>query len=429
MATTKKTVCIFIDPVACGDYMVERFHHKNIEVLAVFTNCLIEFYGKFSTLTASGIHAEIAKLFSKNHFDAVYYEWKYADSEKFFANLFKRYHVLQVINANDYSLAFANKLAIDFSLPSNPIKTINLLQSKYELNEFCRKKHINVCSQIQISRKPSSKTLNKIGAMEFPLFAKPIRSCGTVNAKKINDKPELKSYFESMADYPVVIQEFLHGDEYFIDITSFHGVHKVSLVGKYKKILVNNSPIYISAENVPFDNPKARAIIKYVLSILNAIGWQNGLTHTEVMFTGKGPILVEVNPRSSGCHNFMNKLAYYAYGRDQFNFAAEFLSADDDCKHLNLAVKPRMYCMFVCLNNTHMRETMGKFLTKRIAALPSYKENIMLFAVGEKLSIEKDMRSLIGFVLLCGEKQQVKKDTKIIDNLIKRDLLFSYEGQ
>ena len=99
----------------------------------------------------------------------------------------------------------------------------------------------------------------------------------------------------------VLVQEYLQGTEYALDVVSRHGEHKIAAVWKYDKRPANGAPFcyfqtkLVDADLEPSEVPLVQA---YVRQVLNALGIQYGLTHTEVIVTSnQGPVLVEVNCR------------------------------------------------------------------------------------------------------------------------------------
>jgi biotin carboxylase len=99
----------------------------------------------------------------------------------------------------------------------------------------------------------------------------------------------------------VVVQEYVTGVEYAVDTFSYDGVHTVTDIVRYGKVSSGGQiAIYESMEFVPFDAPGHDELLRYTRRVLDALGMRFGVAHTEVMITGRGPLLIEMNARPPG---------------------------------------------------------------------------------------------------------------------------------
>jgi hypothetical protein len=142
------------------------------------------------------------------------------------------------------------------------------------------------------------------------LVAKPADSAGTDQVRFLPGGHDWREavarlvgstdrYGVQMSD--VVVQEHVTGIEYVVDTFSYEGTHTVSDVARYRKVSTpHRMAIYESMEFLPFGLPAHTAIVAYVNQVLDALGITFGAAHTEVMLTGRGPLLIEVNARLSG---------------------------------------------------------------------------------------------------------------------------------
>merc|ERR1711896_119497 len=70
------------------------------------------------------------------------------------------------------------------------------------------------------------------------------------------------------------------------------------------------------------------ALVDYVFNVLDAVGLQHGPCHTEVMFTKRGPILVEVNARMHGLQG--PRLIEACTGTSKATYAADVMVGGGD---------------------------------------------------------------------------------------------------
>ncbi|MFI5141844.1 MAG: ATP-grasp domain-containing protein [Bacteroidia bacterium] len=145
----------------------------------------------------------------------------------------------------------------------------------------------------------------------------------------------------------VIVQEKIVGTEYLIDAASYAGQHKISTVHSYKKYIVNNMPIYRSLNMVDENNPRYEQLAEYTKKIIDALGVEYGLSHTEVIVTENNEVkLMELNLRPSGLGGFLNDIVYEHKKINQFILAQDLL----ENKTTSTENDGKVYCMFI-LNN------------------------------------------------------------------------------
>ena len=317
------------------------------------------------------------------------------------------------------------KICRIYDVNFNSDETVQTVLSKHKVNEACKSKGVPVCREILKKNSTLTKSdKQQVEKWGYPIFAKPVHGCGSLGVSKLFNETDVIKYLEANTHSSVLLQEYLKGREYFIDIVSHHGQHYVSFVGVYKKDNINNVPVYNYAEIVPLNSPESKAIIIYIKKVLDSVGWENGLSHNEIVFTDKGPVLIEINGRQSGAHNYINKMACYAYGRDQFDILIDCICNNETAKHEYHPEEielPR----YICLNNFKDNRVMKEFKFEKINKLPSYKEHSIFVKMGEKLPLAKSLADVVGNVMLVNKnKQQLEIDYTIVYNMMLNGELF-----
>jgi len=153
----------------------------------------------------------------------------------------------------------------------------------------------------------------------MPVIVKPASSAGSDGVKLCNSVKEAKAHVNLLIDSQrkvgsktnrVLCQEFLHGKEYVVDHVSRDGVHKTTMAWVYDKRKANGGDfVYYGTLPLPIDSKEAQEIIPYVRGVLDALAFKNGPSHGEVMLTGDGPCLVEMNCRAHGAMGAWHPLA------------------------------------------------------------------------------------------------------------------------
>jgi len=95
----------------------------------------------------------------------------------------------------------------------------------------------------------------------------------------------------------LVVQECAHGEEFVVNIASQDGQHKVTDVWRCEK----QGDLAYMRETLVQSSDDVQDVIAYTKRCLDALGFRNGASHTEVMRTSDGVVLLELNPRFQGC--------------------------------------------------------------------------------------------------------------------------------
>jgi len=95
----------------------------------------------------------------------------------------------------------------------------------------------------------------------------------------------------------VLMQEFVEGDEWVVDMVSRDGEHKALALWKYDKREANGAPfVYFSDEVRGAEGETEAKLIAYAAAALDALQWRWGPVHIELKACPTGEVkLVEVN--------------------------------------------------------------------------------------------------------------------------------------
>ncbi|MGL6258251.1 ATP-grasp domain-containing protein [Vibrio sp. WXL210] len=167
--------------------------------------------------------------------------------------------------------------------------------------------------------------------LAYPVFAKPRYGHGSIGVFQANNLDELLAGFNkakgtkifSVDDY--IVQEFIEGEEYFIDSFTVNGEHYICGVCQYR---IKNQYFFQSIDVIN-DPALLQALTGFTAKTLDAIGFHNGFCHTEVFQLADGSFrLIEANPRISGASGTVNKLMEYAYNNSQTQSLVNYLTSE-----------------------------------------------------------------------------------------------------
>lgn len=129
----------------------------------------------------------------------------------------------------------------------------------------------------------------------FPFILKPLAASGSLNIRKIFSEDAC-----ILADHEVAIaEEFLVGPEFSVETLSEEGRHRIlAVTEKFKdtETFVETGHL-IPARVSPQDQ---KVMEEFVSKVLTTLGITTGPAHTEIIFTFKGPVVVETHTRAGG---------------------------------------------------------------------------------------------------------------------------------
>lgn len=336
-----------------------------------------------------------------------------------------------IIPGSEYACALADRLATRLSPQfANPPHSSSWRFNKMAMQEVIGKAGIpNVASQA-ITHLTSQTQLNQLlQNWQWPIVIKPTETGGSFGVKICHSIQEIAQQLEQLqhAKYPlaqapvqmVLLQEFLEGEEYFIDTCSYQNQHRLVSLGYYKKVFQNGLPVYRYIELRDFANEKGQILRTYLKQILNTLELYNGLSHTEIMLTPKGPRLIELNPRISGVYGLVNALARKVYHSDQVTLLAQAIKHPTDfLASVNALPKFHQHGRLVflhCFENRQIRDLNCSLLSQ----LASYHGHLTLKKAGDLVSGQSTLAETVVLI------QLLHTDYEIIT--ANTEQLFHYE--
>ena len=126
--------------------------------------------------------------------------------------------------------------------------------------------------------------------LKYPLFLKPRSGRGSIGAHRINNRRELDFFLEYVPD--AVVQEFLAGTEYTIDVLSDFECRVISVVPRERMVVRAG----VSDRGRTF---RHAGLIKLAIETAEALELR-GAANIQVKLNGDSAVIFEVNPRFSG---------------------------------------------------------------------------------------------------------------------------------
>lgn len=261
------------------------------------------------------VHEQYKRI--KYDFEIIYEKDSYEDT----LEMVKKFDPLLVLPGNERGVVLASKLAYDLNLKCNDIKNIDAMTLKDGMHNRLKEYGIRyIKGKVVKSIDEALEFYNEENLSQVVL--KPTYSSGSVGVRTCSNKKEMTEALEELFTKStrfgahisdILVQERIIGDEYIVNTVSCEGMHKVTLIWKYKKVKTEDGAIiYDSAETVNELTIGEAEMVEYAYQVADAIGIQYGPVHGEYMIDEKGPVLIEVNCRPCGLNmepEFLNRIS------------------------------------------------------------------------------------------------------------------------
>lgn len=249
--------------------------------------------------------------------------------------------------------------------------------------------------------------IDESGLSGQPLVVKPPHSAGTDNVHLVRPDEDWRPYFThilgqvngfDLRNDTVVVQEFLDGPEYIVDLYSVGGRHGLVDACRYAKH--DRGPrigIYDYADFLPPEHPDVRTLGPYTMQAAEAVGIRNGSTHAEVVATAQGPRLVELAARYSG--SCMMLAGSYATGDNQIDRTVRHVLDGEFSPGFRL-VRP-VRAMWLCAEQAGA--VVHADVLERLRELPTVWKAALPYE-GKQVPMTNDATTRLGWVILGADR-------------------------
>jgi biotin carboxylase len=261
---------------------------------------------------------------------------------------------------------------------------------------------------------------------------KPVDSAGTDNVWFCQDGESVAGACESVLtqsnvygapNRKVLVQERIRGAEYYINTVSDNGIHRVPEIWQYiKRPGPTGSPVYDYEEPVPTTSAEYATLREFAVGVLDALGIISSPSHTEVMLTERGPVLIETGARLGGCT--IPHIVRRYFGMSQAHlYAATLLDPDCLAKFDEQAFHSSTAIRFVYLINFVAGVAAPLDWVKRIETIPSVITTTTTIESGIWLDATSKLAESPGYVYLAAQDpSEIERDYKILRALEKDGL-------
>lgn len=227
----------------------------------------------------------------------------------------------RVIGFNEKWQQIAARVAAYAGLP---IITDEQLVSR-TVNKYSMRKHLEMNNFPTIEFEKISQYSDLSPALErigFPAILKPLSGEASRDIFLINDETSYQQLVPILCkkiNQAFILESFVAGEEYSVEAISYHNQHHIlAITKKYK----NDKFIEIGhILPAPFTVEQEDQIKEYIQKFLSIMNFNNCPSHTEIILSNNGPVVIESHTRPGGDNIY--RLLEFATGIDLMDLVAK----------------------------------------------------------------------------------------------------------
>ncbi|WP_449434857.1 ATP-grasp domain-containing protein [Pseudomonas putida] len=367
----------------------------------------------------------VPKAFSKS-FDPTLFDIHLPLAALGYPNLVERLKSLNpifVIAGSEPGVELADHLSTSLHLEGNSPTTSLLRRNKYYMSQTLADHNLNSVEQYLVNTpdelRMASKTLGR-----WPIVVKPIDAMGSENVRVCFDDQEALSAFIAIDGHEnfigsinsgALIQEYLEGEQYVVNAVSLGGHHRITEMWHETRLNIRDvGNIYDYETMIPYQGKRQSLLIDYTRDVLSALGINEGPSHSEIMLTKRGPVLIETGARMQG--GIVSAPIIEAIDDSHMTMTLKrYLDPQGFAKKINASYRMRSTPRVVNLIMNRAGIVRQNNCERLLGSLPSFRMIVRTPAVGDYVAKTIDLASKVGHVYLMHSSiEQLDRDYKQI---------------
>ncbi|SFX57605.1 argininosuccinate lyase [Thermoactinomyces sp. DSM 45891] len=203
-----------------------------------------------------------------------------------------------VFSSSEFYVEIVNQINMRLGLVSNRPEAIAICRNKLALYEMLSKKEL--CPKAIRVLRSTVLTNTADDLMPYPFVVKPLKGSGSQGVRFIRDADQLAIYANEIDSDEFIVQEYMDGEEFSVEVLSVHGEHHV--MGITRKYLGKEPNFIEIGHDFPANlhGDEAEKICCIVHKALDEIGYMTGASHVEIRVKHHTVKIIEINPRLAG---------------------------------------------------------------------------------------------------------------------------------
>jgi carbamoyl-phosphate synthase large subunit len=208
-----------------------------------------------------------------------------------------------ILTTSDFPVRTVAAVGEALSLPVLSPRAAEICTDKYLQRELLAKAGLPCPRFLKLE---AGAALTEASSLVFPVIVKPVDSSASRGVQKVRDRSALpdavafaRSYSRSGA---VIVEEFVHGREFSVEVLIQDGAVHIPAITE-KTTSGSGESFFVEVQHVIQANLTAKeraAILGTVETAVLAAGLDHCASHTEVMLTAQGVVIIEIAARLGG---------------------------------------------------------------------------------------------------------------------------------
>ncbi len=213
-----------------------------------------------------------------------------------------------VIAGSEWGVTFAEQIAHRMGLPTNRIETFNARRDKFNMIEAVRRHGLHAAEQTRASTAAAARAwADRQG--EWPIVVKPLASAGSDGVSICRSPADIDAAFANelgrenfmgCRNERMLLQTYLSGPQFIVNAVSWNGRHYITDAWSQAATMRGSAVVPHDINLLDPSATRTQALMHYTLAVLDALGIENGASHSELKWTPDGPALVETGARLMG---------------------------------------------------------------------------------------------------------------------------------
>jgi biotin carboxylase len=240
------------------------------------------------------------------------------------------------VSFQERGIVNAGVIGDQLKLAANPLKPVLLTRDKGKMRDHMERTGLPSIPYLVV-RDPAQ-VVEFGNACGWPVILKPASGSGSRQIHKIVSPDDVAAAFAAiLVEFPdihPISEKFIEGPEVSVEAFSWNGVHNILTVTD--KITTGAPRFVETGHNMPsaLACTTIAAINKLTIAFLDSIEHKHGPTHTELIISASGPVIVESHTRTGGDRIF--DMVELVHGVDMIKSFLEGLYSGDP----TLNIKP-----------------------------------------------------------------------------------------
>ena len=208
-----------------------------------------------------------------------------------------------VLSFNEKTVLLSARIVDSLGVFGNALNSVEFAINKAKMRGLLNETSLFASVKYQVVQFPGE--LHEVSSqLPFPVISKPIDGTGSKGVSLLRSTTDLHDYiaYLEISGYngPLIIEEYVEGPEYSVEAFSYYGQHVI--IGVTQK-QTTGSPHFIETGHIfpaPISEKQHVELTSCALELLSFLNHQIGVSHTELILTQAGPVIVETHMRPPG---------------------------------------------------------------------------------------------------------------------------------